>query len=209
MRALPGFTKPIPRPARRPADGGRLLGACAPQNLRRPCRDEIARGGAGARNDRAAVCDRSRDQRQAARRARRRAPREAAPVLAELRAFLDATMAKISGKSSFAGAIRYAVSRWTALTRYVDDGRLEMSNNAAERAIRPLAMRESLCAPSSSICKHWKRVRVEGDTDDLSGHRGFNRRRSQVIGPDLIGGARYNLLSLRTPALIRRRSCDG
>ena len=73
-------------------------------------------------------------ERVAARRAR------ATPILAELRAFLDATMAKISGKSSLAGAIRYAVSRWTALTRYIDDGRLEMSNNAAERAIRPLAL---------------------------------------------------------------------
>ncbi len=49
-------------------------------------------------------------------------------------------MAKVSGKSSLAGAFRYAASRWTALTRYVDDGRLEMSNNAAERAIRPLAL---------------------------------------------------------------------
>jgi hypothetical protein len=49
-------------------------------------------------------------------------------------------MAKISGKTILAGAIRYAVSRWTALTRYCDDGRLEMSNNAAERAIRPLAL---------------------------------------------------------------------
>jgi len=64
----------------------------------------------------------------------------AIPILDELRAFLDATLAKISGKSDFAKAIRYATSRWTALTRYVDDGRLEMSNNAAERAIRPLAL---------------------------------------------------------------------
>jgi transposase len=39
-----------------------------------------------------------------------------------LRAFLDATMEKISGKSSLAGAFRYATSRWTALTRYVDEG---------------------------------------------------------------------------------------
>ena len=73
-------------------------------------------------------------ERVAARRAK------ATPILAELRAFLDATMAKISGKTSLAGAIRYAASRWTALTRYIDDGRLEMSNNAAERAIRPLAL---------------------------------------------------------------------
>ena len=64
----------------------------------------------------------------------------AVPVLHELRAFLDATLSKISGKSSLAGDIRYATSRWTALTRYIDDGRLEMSNNAAERAIRPLAL---------------------------------------------------------------------
>ena len=61
-------------------------------------------------------------------------------ILADLKAFLDATVAKISGKSSLAGAIRYATSRWAALTRFVDDGRLEMTNNAAERAIRPLAL---------------------------------------------------------------------
>ena len=66
--------------------------------------------------------------------------RRSAPILADLKAFLDATLTKISGKSSLAAAIRYATSRWTALTRFVDDGRLEMTNNAAERAIRPLAL---------------------------------------------------------------------
>jgi transposase len=74
------------------------------------------------------------DERSAVRRA------QANPVLNELRAFLDATLMKISGKTDFAKAIRYATSRWTALTRYVEDGHLEMSNNAAERAIRPLAL---------------------------------------------------------------------
>jgi hypothetical protein len=49
-----------------------------------------------------------------------------------------ATLGKISGKSTFAQAIRYALSRWAALTRFTADGRLEMTNNAAERAIRPL-----------------------------------------------------------------------
>jgi Transposase IS66 family/IS66 C-terminal element len=34
----------------------------------------------------------------------------------------------------------YSLSRWTALTRYTTDGRLEMTNNAVERAIRPLAL---------------------------------------------------------------------
>src|SRR5439155_12697181 len=52
----------------------------------------------------------------------------------------DATLPRLSGKSDLAGAIRYARTRWAALTRYLDDGRLEISNNAAERAIRPLAL---------------------------------------------------------------------
>ena len=61
----------------------------------------------------------------------------ARPVIDELAAFLDGSLPKLSGKSELAGAIRYARWRWEALTRYLDDGRLEISNNAAERAIRP------------------------------------------------------------------------
>jgi transposase len=68
----------------------------------------------------------------------RRAARieHAAPLLDELKTFLDTSLSKISGKSELAKAIRYALSRWKALVRYLGDGRLEMSNNAAERAMR-------------------------------------------------------------------------
>jgi hypothetical protein len=62
------------------------------------------------------------------------------PLLADLKAFYDQALAKISAKSSLAGAIRYSLTRWDALLRYTTDGRLEMTNNAAERAIRPLAL---------------------------------------------------------------------
>jgi hypothetical protein len=65
---------------------------------------------------------------------------EAVPKLAALESFLAETLTQISGKSTLARAIRYATSRWPALTRYTTDGRLEMSNNAAERAIRPLTL---------------------------------------------------------------------
>lgn len=64
----------------------------------------------------------------------------ATPLVEELAAFLDATVPRLSGKSELAAAIRYARSRWQVLTRYLTDGRLEISNNAAERAIRPLAL---------------------------------------------------------------------
>ena len=43
-------------------------------------------------------------------------------------------------KSTTAEAIRYALTRWTALARFLDDGPIEIDNNAAERAIRPIAL---------------------------------------------------------------------
>ena len=66
--------------------------------------------------------------------------RTARPKIDELAAWFDAQLQKIPGKSDLAGAIRYARSRWNALTRYLDDGRLEISNNAAENQIRPAAL---------------------------------------------------------------------
>src|ERR1700761_4775807 len=53
---------------------------------------------------------------------------------------MENTLASLSTKSETAGAIRYALSRWRALTRYVDDGLLEIDNNAAERSLRPVVM---------------------------------------------------------------------
>ena len=66
--------------------------------------------------------------------------RTARPKIDELATWLDAQLLKIHGKSDLAGAIRYARSRWVALSRYLDDGRLEISNNAAENQIRPAAV---------------------------------------------------------------------
>jgi transposase len=66
--------------------------------------------------------------------------RLATPRLDELATWLNAQLQKIPGKSDLAGAIRYARSRWVALTCYLNDGRLEISNNAAENQIRPIAL---------------------------------------------------------------------
>jgi transposase len=64
----------------------------------------------------------------------------ARPLIDNMRTWLEATLAKLSQKSDTAAAIRYALSRWHALTRYVDDGQLEIDNNAAERALRVVAL---------------------------------------------------------------------
>jgi transposase len=62
------------------------------------------------------------------------------PLLVDLKAYLEASLGRISRKSELAKAIRYSLNRWEALCRFTEDGRLEMSNNAAERAIRPLTL---------------------------------------------------------------------
>src|SRR5277367_5786250 len=64
----------------------------------------------------------------------------ARPLLDDLRQWMEKTLRSLSTKSETAGAIRYALSHWRALTRYVDDGLLEIDNSAAERALRAVAL---------------------------------------------------------------------
>jgi transposase len=74
------------------------------------------------------------DERLQARQAR------AGPVLEQLYQWLQTTLTRMSRKSALAGVIRYALGRWAALARYCDDGCLEIDNNAAERALRGVAL---------------------------------------------------------------------
>jgi len=82
----------------------------------------------------AEIRGRAPEERCALRQAR------AGPLLDQLHAWFSATLAKLSKKSELAAAIRYALSRWPALMRYRDNGRVEIDNNAAERALRTVAL---------------------------------------------------------------------
>jgi transposase len=64
----------------------------------------------------------------------------AMPLIDELHKWMEKMLRSLSTKSETAGAIRYALSHWRALTRYIDDGRLEIDNSAAERALRAVAL---------------------------------------------------------------------
>jgi transposase len=64
----------------------------------------------------------------------------ARPLLDELHKWMEKMLRSLSTKSETAGAIRYMLSRWRALSRYIDDGLLEIDNNAAERALRAVAL---------------------------------------------------------------------
>lgn len=62
------------------------------------------------------------------------------PIFDDLHHWLQPQLAKLPGKSNTAGAIRYALMRWQALGCFLDDGTIETDNNAAEQAIRPIAL---------------------------------------------------------------------
>jgi transposase len=72
---------------------------------------------------------------------RRHVRQEAAkPRLIALRVWFEAQIAKLPPKGGLAQAIRYSLSNWPALTRYLDDGRLEIDNNRAENTLRGVAL---------------------------------------------------------------------
>jgi transposase len=72
---------------------------------------------------------------------RRRARQERSrPLVDALREVLDTALRRLSPRSDMAKAIAYATKRWPALCRFLDDGRLEIDNNIAERALRSVAV---------------------------------------------------------------------
>jgi len=81
-----------------------------------------------------AIHGQSAEARSAARAA------SSAPILAELKSWLRAQRERTSRKSEIGKAIDYALKRWSALTPFMADGRICLSNNAAERALRGIAV---------------------------------------------------------------------
>jgi transposase len=74
------------------------------------------------------------DQRLAVRQ------QQSKPLLDAFRAWATAQRRRLSGKTPLGKAIQYSLSRWDALTRYTDDGRLSIDNNLAERLLRGIAV---------------------------------------------------------------------
>jgi len=72
----------------------------------------------------------------------RRAVRQelSAPLVADLESWMREQRAKLSRGNDVAKAMEYMLKRWTAFTRFLDDGRICLSNNAAERALRGIAL---------------------------------------------------------------------
>jgi hypothetical protein len=80
------------------------------------------------------ICGHATEQRRAVRLAQTR------PLIDDLRAWLEAKLAKVSGGFRIAQAIRYALKHWAGLTVFLDDGRVEIDSTVVERSIRPIAL---------------------------------------------------------------------
>jgi hypothetical protein len=104
------------------------------------------------------------DERRTARQQRSR------PLIDALEPWLRAKLGLISQKSKLANAIRYALSRWEGLTRFIDDGRIELDNNTVERSIRPIALnrKNALFAGSDGGAEHWATIASLIETCKLS-----------------------------------------
>ena len=64
----------------------------------------------------------------------------AAPIIAAFRPWLEAQLARIPRSSKLAEDIRYTLGIWPGLTRFLEDGRLELDTNPVENQIRPIAL---------------------------------------------------------------------
>src|SRR3954470_8416996 len=132
----------------------------------------------------AEIRGRPAEERHAVRQERSR------PLVDALHGWLTAQLARVSGKSGLAEAVRYALRHWQGLVLFLEDGRLELDTNSIERAIRPIALGRR----NTHDRKSRRRTRI-------------GVRRSAASKSNVTGSAKA-----RAPELYRRslkHSCGG
>jgi transposase len=104
---------------------------------------------------------------------KRRALRQerARQIIDGLKPWLEAQLKRVSGRSPIAEAMRYGLSRWEGLGRYLDDGRIEIDTNVVERSIRPIALnrKNALFAGSDEGGANWAIIASLIETAKLNG----------------------------------------
>lgn len=82
------------------------------------------------------------------------------PLVAAMKTWLEAELDRVPPRGGIADAMRYALARWSALAKFLDDGRIELDNNTVERAIRPIALgrKNHLFAGSDGGAARWATV---------------------------------------------------
>src|SRR3954463_14021269 len=113
----------------------------------------------------AEIRGRPAEERRAIRQERSR------PIVDALHAWLTVQLGRVSGRSTLAEALRYALRRWTGLVLFLEDGRLELDTNTVEGATRPISLgrKNALFAGSDGGACHWAIVASLVATAKLNG----------------------------------------
>jgi transposase len=92
-------------------------------------------------------------------------------IVDDLHQYLEARNRQVSAKARLGEAIRYALTRWDGLSRFLDDGRVDLDNNTVERSIRPLALnrKNALFAGSDEGGDNWAVIATLIENCKLSG----------------------------------------
>ena len=93
------------------------------------------------------------------------------PLVVALGASLERQLAQVSGKAPIADAIRYGLHHWDGLTRFLDDGRIELDTNIVERGIRPIVLnrKNALFAGHDQGAENWACIASLIETCKLAG----------------------------------------
>jgi transposase len=107
----------------------------------------------------------SADERRAVRQERSR------PLVVALKAWLEHQLTRVSAKATIADEIRYGLNHWDGLTRFLDDGRIELDTNIVERGIRPIVLnrKNALFAGHDEGAQNWACIASLIETCKLNG----------------------------------------
>jgi len=93
------------------------------------------------------------------------------PLVLALKLWFEQQLTHVSAKSVIADAIRYALHHWEGLTRFLDDGRIELDTNIVERSIRPIVLnrKNALFAGHDEGAENWACIASLIETCKLNG----------------------------------------
>jgi Transposase IS66 family len=111
------------------------------------------------------------------------------PLIEDFKPWLEARLLEVSKKSGLGKAIRYTLNHWDGLTRFIDDGRIEIDSNTVERSIKPIGLGKKNWVFVKSC--GWISCKFNRERPVDSGFLEFDRRSDFARESEMISQARY------------------
>jgi transposase len=165
--AMPPTRRLPPPPARplRSPSAGRIYAAGSSTSQRVTMRRSRAKRWNGSLRSMRSIRGMSADDRRRVRQDKSK------PLVASLKAWFEQQPARVSGKAKIADEIRYGLNHWDGLTRFLEDGCIELDTNIVERGIRPIVLnrKNALFAGHDHGAENWACIASLIETCKLTG----------------------------------------